>query len=67
MCSRTLAGHATGMGDSKESSPSKPKDGREGFVDAPLLFGGDVADHIAESPRVDRPYLLDQDAGCLAE
>lgn len=46
---------------------SKPKDGRERFVDAPLLFGSDPPDHIAESSCVDRPHLLDQDAGCLAE
>lgn len=39
---------------------SKSQDGHEGFVDAPLLFWGEVSSEIAESPGVDGSHLLNE-------
>ena len=37
---------------------AKSQHGDEGFVDAPLLFRGDVADQIAKPATVDGSHLL---------
>lgn len=44
----------------------KPKDGQEGFVDAPLLFRRDPAHYLAQSSGVYGADLLGQYAGGLA-
>ena len=44
---------------------AESQDGREGFVDAPLLFRGDPAYKISEPSCVDGSDLLDQDAADL--
>ncbi len=46
---------------------TQPEDCHECFVDAPLLLRGNSADKLAEAARIDRTYLLDQDAGDLTE
>lgn len=46
---------------------AETQDGRQGFVDTPLLFGSDVTDQIAKPIRVDGTNLLDQHPGDLAE
>ncbi len=46
---------------------AESQDGRERFVDAPLLFGGEPADQVAKPPGVNCADLLNQDAGGLAE
>ncbi len=40
---------------------------REGFVDAPLLLGGELADQVAKPSGVDGSDLFNQDADSLAE
>lgn len=46
---------------------AESQDGRECFVDAPLLVWREPADEIAKAPGVDGADLLDEDASCLAE
>lgn len=45
---------------------AESRDGREGFVDAPLLFRGDPADQISKPSGVDGADLLNQDVDGLA-
>ena len=42
---------------------AKSQDGDEGFVDAPLLFWGDVTDKIAEPTNVDGSHLFNEHPG----
>lgn len=46
---------------------AKAKDGREGFIDTPLLIRADSAYHVAKSSSVNCAHLLDQDTGGLTE
>jgi hypothetical protein len=46
---------------------AKAEDGREGFIDTPLLIWADSAYHLAQPSSVNRAYLLDQDTGRLAK
>ena len=46
---------------------AKSQHGDEGFVDAPLLFWGDVTDEIAEPPTVDGSHLLNEHASSRPE
>jgi hypothetical protein len=46
---------------------AESQDCHEGFVDAPLLLGGNSADYFAQPSRVDGADLLNQDPGGLTK
>ncbi len=54
------------MSAASTDSASGAQDGREGFVDSPLLVWADPAHQIAEPSGLDRADLLDENTSRLA-